>query len=205
MQSLIEAVERLNDARHADNARGDSFVPDKTDKAIDDVIALIEQHERPVDEDKVRNAFIDKGQHLEVEGDNPADEIYLTVDEAIEVVRPYLKQQQPVSVSVDWDALESEIVRAILLAQTAQKQGWVVLAAKEILYRLRNNLRPPNELSKAASECAHQLREAMMHLGKKWLENAPAIKRDMELAINDVRSITAAMQGETPIKATVDE
>lgn len=35
VRRLVEAIKRLNDMRHADNATGNSFVPDRTNTAID--------------------------------------------------------------------------------------------------------------------------------------------------------------------------
>lgn len=35
LQRVVDAAKKVNDMRHADNATGNSFVPDRTDRAID--------------------------------------------------------------------------------------------------------------------------------------------------------------------------
>ena len=45
VKQLVEAAEKVNMLRHADNATGNSFVPDRTDKAIDGLEKALAQYQ----------------------------------------------------------------------------------------------------------------------------------------------------------------
>ena len=89
MQSLIELLDAERDYR---------LSPDKHYIAIDRVIALIKQHEQPVDEAALSRLMQEAlAEKLAIKCSNTLVD---TVWAIMPVIRPYLKQQQPVSASV---------------------------------------------------------------------------------------------------------
>lgn len=95
MQSLITQIEEL---------RGQGDTKDYW-RALDDVIDLIKQHERPVDEVELQRD-IQRAVYERLLKKDGSDFITLAI---LEIVRPYLKQQQPVSA----EGLQDKIIEQI--------------------------------------------------------------------------------------------